>query len=93
MLKRNPQDRINFEDFSTHLFLTNNESENFPNSYENNFIEQQQVNTNNNNNSNANSNIRKKSTNRSANEEKFLNVDLKKKQKSQSEENTGSYFL
>ena len=50
MLKRNPGDRINFEDFSTHEFLLReheaesnlNTSQNFSNSFEsNNYIEQQ----------------------------------------------------
>ena len=88
MLKRNPQDRINFEDFSTHVFLTNNDSENFSNSYENNFIEQQQQQQQQKQQSISN---RKKSTNRlTINEEKFLNIDSKKKTKPQNEEITGT---
>jgi hypothetical protein len=90
MLKRNPQDRINFEDFSTHAFLVNNENENFPNSYENKFIEQQQqLQQQQQQQSNL---IRKKTNNRSTNEEKFLNIDLKKKtkpQQPQTDEATG----
>ena len=78
MLKRNPQDRINFEDFSTHAFLVNNENENFPNSYENKFIDQQQAQSN---------VIRKKTSNRPTTDEKFLNIDLKKKAKPQPQQN------
>ena len=68
MLKRNPQDRINFEDFSTHSFLqtttnnqTNEQNETFPNSFENNYLEQQQQQIH---------QVRKKT----------INVDIKKKQ-------------
>ena len=48
MLKRNPHDRINFEDFSTHAFLNNSEQpdtlQNFPNSYEpSSYLEQHQL--------------------------------------------------
>jgi hypothetical protein len=86
MLKRNPQDRINFEDFSTHAFLVNNENENFSNSYENKFIEQQQQlqqQLQQQQQQQQSNLIRKKTNNRSTNEEKFLNIDLKKKSKPQ----------
>ena len=87
MLKRNPQDRINFEDFSTHAFLNVTEQtdalQNFPNSYEtNNYLEQQQQQL-------YQNQIRKKTPNRSTNEDKILNVDIKKKTKQPTEELVG----
>ena len=87
MLKRNPQDRINFEDFSTHAFLVNNENENFPNSYENKFIDQQQQQQQQQQLQKAQSNVIRKKTSNRPSDEKFLNIDLKKKAKPQPQQN------